>query len=62
MFSLKIIVEGQTNKEQKKNCGIGKRVKVEAVYIEGEKEYLIDHTTKSNRNEQVVLAVGLFLL
>jgi hypothetical protein len=50
------------NKKKKKNCGIGKRVKVAAVYIEGEREYLIDHTTKSNRNEQVVLAAGLFLL
>jgi len=52
----------RNKKKKKKNCGIGKRVKVAAVYIEGEREYLIDHTTKSNRNEQVVLAVGLFLL
>jgi len=51
-----------TRNKKKKNCGIGKRVKVAAVYIEGEREYLIDHTTKSNRNEQVVVAVGLFLL
>lgn len=47
---------------KRENRGVVKRVKVAAVYIEGEREYLIDHTTKSNRNEQVVLAVGLFLL